>query len=79
VTYTIIFQKIVTNITETAQLPYKVLTRKNMRRPQKIIPPVKGHFEEIVAAISDGYGVKRKGKTTKNVIRATQAKPRKKL
>ena len=29
-----------------------------MSRPQKIIPPIKGNFAQIINAIADGKGVK---------------------
>jgi hypothetical protein len=30
-----------------------------MSRPQKIIPPIKGGFAQIINSIADGKGVKR--------------------
>ena len=50
-----------------------------MSRPQKIIPPIKGGFENIIKAIADGRGVvKAKSPASKVVIKATQPKPPKK-
>ena len=48
-----------------------------MSRPQKIIPPVKGSFANIIASIANGRGVaKVKAKQVKNnVVEAANEKP----
>ena len=49
-----------------------------MSRPLKIIPPLKGTFNEILTRIADGHGVKgAKKPPQKSIIKATQAKPNK--
>ena len=46
-----------------------------MSRPQKIIPPVKGSFANIIASIADGRGVaKAKGRASKNVVNMANEK-----
>ena len=54
-----------------------------MSRPQKIIPPIKGKFNDILAAVAMGRG---KGKRAaielrarnagKNIIKASEPKPK---
>jgi hypothetical protein len=49
-----------------------------MSRPLKIIPPIKGTFNEILTRIADGHGVKKSRTRTKNIIKATDRTPPKK-
>jgi len=57
-----------------------------MSRPQKIIPPIKGTFTEILTSVTMGSGAGRraaiklareKAATQGNVIKASQATPEK--
>jgi hypothetical protein len=46
-----------------------------MSRPQKIIPPVKGGFQQIVNAVADGKGLKSLAKEksgSTNSVRASE-------
>lgn len=50
-----------------------------MSRPQKIIPPVKGKFTDIINAIADGRGMgKTKRREDDGVIKASEPKKAKK-
>ena len=51
-----------------------------MSRPQKIIPPIKGGFENIINAIADGRGVVKASqpKSKDGFVRAAPPKPPKK-
>ena len=49
-----------------------------MSRPLKIIPPIKGTFNEILTRIADGHGVKKPQTPPKNIVRASQPTPPKK-
>jgi len=53
-----------------------------MSRPQKIIPPIKGTFTDIINAVADGKGVPkartRNMVNEKQVVRASQPPARKK-
>jgi len=49
--------------------------KTNMSRPQKIHPPIKGSFTEIINAVADGKGVKlqaRNASRPKNIVRASE-------
>jgi hypothetical protein len=51
-----------------------------MSRPQKMHKPLKGGFNFIINAIADGKGVKlpaRNMTRSKNIVKATETKPRK--
>jgi hypothetical protein len=49
-----------------------------MSRPQKIIPPIKGSFTQIINSIADGKGVKRQpaNQSPQKTVRAS-APPKK--
>jgi hypothetical protein len=49
-----------------------------MSRPLKIIPPIKGTFNEILTRIADGHGVNKPQTRPKNIVKATQPPPPKK-
>jgi hypothetical protein len=54
-----------------------------MSRPLKIIPPIKGTFNEILTRIADGHGVNKpvqpdRMTRSNNVIKATDKTPPKK-
>jgi hypothetical protein len=40
-----------------------------MSRPLKIIPPIKGTFNEILTRIADGHGVKKLQARTKSMAK----------
>jgi len=49
-----------------------------MSRPLKIIPPIKGTFNEILTRIADGHGVKGAKKPPQaNIVRSSQPPPKK--
>jgi hypothetical protein len=50
-----------------------------MSRPQKIIPRIKGDFQNIINAVADGKGMKRMKRATSkdNVLRASEPKTKK--
>jgi len=58
-----------------------------MSRPQKIIPPIKGTFTEILTSVTMGSGAGRRAaiklarekaaEKNSNIIKATQAAPKK--
>jgi hypothetical protein len=49
-----------------------------MSRPLKIIPPIKGTFNEILTRIADGHGVKKSQTRPKNFVKASDKTPPKK-
>jgi hypothetical protein len=51
-----------------------------MSRPQKIHPPIKASFTDIINAVADGKGVKlqaRNASRQKNIVKASQPTPKK--
>jgi len=51
-----------------------------MSRPQKIHPPIKASFTEIINAVADGKGVKiraRNASRPKNLVKASEQPPKK--
>jgi hypothetical protein len=54
--------------------------KTNMSRPQKIHPPIKASFTDIINAVADGKGVKiqaRNAKPSQNLVKASQPPPKK--
>jgi hypothetical protein len=54
--------------------------KNRMSRPQKIIPPIKGNFNDILKAVAMGSGngkIAAKELARNPVIKATEAKPKK--
>jgi hypothetical protein len=52
-----------------------------MSRPQKIIPPVKGNFIDIINNVADGRGVKKqdtRSAANERMMRSTPKQPPKK-
>jgi hypothetical protein len=51
-----------------------------MSRPQKIHPPIKASFTDIINAVADGRGVKiqaRSASRPKNIMKASEPPPKK--
>ena len=50
-----------------------------MSRPQKIIPPIKGSFQEIINAVAAGKGMKVvvREKSNTEVVKASEPKKKK--
>jgi hypothetical protein len=51
-----------------------------MSRPQKIHPPIKASFTDIINAVADGRGVKiqaRSASRPKNTVKASEPPPKK--